>query len=135
MKTIFRLLVFVLLVAGWGLAALSVHVVRTPEQVPVTLVTKERLGIRDTYVDTTKWTLDDVSKHPGVVEQLVRSGKVESIKHVAPKDSGDLISQITDALQRAPREVGDSTTTQPVSTATTTKMSLGKQQTASRQKH
>ena len=41
MKTIFRLLVFVLLVAGWGLAALSVHVVRTPEQVPVTLVTKE----------------------------------------------------------------------------------------------
>jgi hypothetical protein len=134
MKTIFRLLVFVLLVAGWGLAALSVHVVRTPEQVPVTLVTKERLGIRDTYVDTTKWTLDDVSKHPGVVEQLVRSGKVESIKHVAKQEAGDLISQITDALQRAPRDVGDSSATQPVSTATT-KMSSGKQQTASRQRH
>jgi hypothetical protein len=110
MKGIFRLLVFLLLVGGWGLAALSLHVVRTPGQIPITLVTKHRLGIFDTWVDTTKWTLADVSKHPAVVEQLVRSGKIEAIRHVAQPNGGDLMSQITDALMRAPRE---SQTTQP----------------------
>ena len=111
MKTTFRFLVFLLLVAGWGLAALSLHVVRTPEQVPITLVPKQRLGVNDTYVDTTKWTIEDVPRHPAVVEQLVRTGKATSIKHVADPDEGDWMTQITDALQRAPR---DSETTQPV---------------------
>jgi hypothetical protein len=128
MKTIFRLLVFVLLVAGWGLAALSVHVVRTPEQVPVTLVTKQRLGIRDTYVDTTKWTLDDVSKHPGVVSQLINSQKVDALKHLAQPNESDVASQISDALQRAPREE-QTNTTQPATT------SPAKPMTASRHGH
>jgi hypothetical protein len=128
MKTIFRLLVFVLLVAGWGLAALSVHVVRTPEHVPVTLVTKQRLGIRDTYVDTTKWTLDDVSKHPGVVAQLINSQKVDALKHLAQPNGSDVASQISDALQRAPREE-QTNTTQPATT------SPAKPMTASRHGH
>lgn len=111
MKGIFRFLVVMLILSGWGLAALSLHVVRTPDQVPITLVPKQRLGVNDTWVDTTKWTIDDVSRHPAVVEQLIRSEKVEAIKHVAVKDGGDLMSQITDALQRAPRD--NSQTTQP----------------------
>ncbi len=38
MKTIFRLIVCLLLIVGWGLAALSLHVVRTPDSIPITLV-------------------------------------------------------------------------------------------------
>lgn len=110
MKGIFRTLLLMLLLGGWGLAALSLHVVRTPGQIPITLVTKQRLGVFDTWVDTTRWTMEDVSKHPAVVEQLVRSGKIESIRHIARPDGGDFMSQITDALMRAPRETQ---TTQP----------------------
>ena len=48
-KTLFRLIVLVLLLGGWGLAALSLHVVRTPQT--LTIVPKNRLGIVDTVVD------------------------------------------------------------------------------------
>ncbi|HEY1629467.1 MAG TPA: hypothetical protein VGF52_06390, partial [Tepidisphaeraceae bacterium] len=64
MKTIFRMIFCSLLLAGWGLAALSLHVVRTADQIPITLVPKDQLGITDTYVDTRNWTMDDVAQHP-----------------------------------------------------------------------
>src|SRR5688500_14977088 len=104
MKTLFRFFVLVLLIGGWGLAALSVHVVRTPGEIPVTVVTKDRLGIRDIYVDTTKWTMDDVPKHPAVVERLIESGKAETLKHVVDPDGGDVAAQLADALGRDPED-------------------------------
>ena len=52
MKSIIRLFVCLLLIVGWGLAALSLHVIRTPGEIPISLVTKDRFGITDTYVDT-----------------------------------------------------------------------------------
>lgn len=109
MKSIFRLFVCLLLVVGWGLAALSLHVVRTPDDIP-TLVPKEKLDYRDTYVDTTKWTIDDVGKHPAVVTRLIRAGKADAIKHVVPDKNADVSSQLGDALQRAERK-------QPTTTA------------------
>jgi hypothetical protein len=110
MKSIFRLFVCLLLVVGWGLAALSLHVVRTPDEVP-TLVPKEKLDYRDTYVDTTKWTIDDVAKHPAVVTRLIRAGKADAIKHVVPDKNGDVPSQLGDALQRAERNKSTQPTT------------------------
>ena len=80
-KTLFRLIVLVLLLAGWGLAALSLHVVRTPET--LTIVPKNRLGITDTVVDTRNWTLDDAVNHPDVVARLLDLDKTSLIAHLA----------------------------------------------------
>lgn len=104
MKTMFRFVVLLLLLAGWSLAALSLHVVRTPGEIPVTIVTKDKLGVQDIYVDTTKWTMDDVPKHPDVVERLLESGKADALKHVVDPDGGDVAQQLADALGRGADE-------------------------------
>jgi hypothetical protein len=116
MKAIFRLFVCLLLLVGWGLAALSLHVIRTPGDIPISLVPKENFSLRDTYVDTTQWTIDDVSQHPALVSKLLRVGKSDLIKHVVTDKTADVPSQLGDALQRAERgEKGQST--QPTTTA------------------
>ena len=101
MKAIFRLFVLILLVAGWGLAALSLHVIRTKEQIPITLITKDKFGLTDTWVDTTTWTMQDVAKHPIVVERLIRSHKTDVLKHVVDPKQGDIEQQLGDAPERA----------------------------------
>jgi hypothetical protein len=101
MKSIFRLFVLVLLVVGWGLAALSLHVIRTPDEVPITLVPKDQFGIKDTYVDTRKWTLDDAAEHPQLVAKLIESGKANVLKHlVTDPKAGDVAAQLNEAIQR-----------------------------------
>lgn len=80
MKTLFRLVVVVLLLLGWSLALSAVHVVRGPEA--LTIIPKHRLGIGDTYVDTRSWTLEDVSKHPSVVGRLIELDKAEVLSHI-----------------------------------------------------
>jgi hypothetical protein len=104
MKTLFRAVVLLLLVVGWGLAALSLHVVRTPGEIPVTIVTKEKLSVNDIYVDTTTWTMDDVPRHSDVVERLLASGKADALKHVVDPHGGDVAQQLGDALGRAADE-------------------------------
>ena len=104
MKTMFRFVVLLLLLVGWGLAALSLHVVRTPGELPVTIVTKDKLGVNDIYVDTTRWTMDDVPKHPDVVERLLASGKADALKHVVDPHGGDVAQQLGDALGRGADE-------------------------------
>jgi hypothetical protein len=113
MKNIFRFFVCLLLLVGWGLAALSLHVIRTPGDMPIRLVPKERFDYRDTYVDTTKWTIDDVTQHPALVSKLLRVGKGDLLKHVVPDKNADVPSQLGDALQRGERNK----TTQPTTTA------------------
>src|SRR3982750_1719179 len=65
-----KLIKFVFVVAlvfgGWALAAASLHVVRAPGTmafgyVPlkVQLITKNAITFRETYVDTTKWSVVD----------------------------------------------------------------------------
>src|SRR5262245_30357429 len=104
MKTVFRLIVCLLLFVGWGLAALSLHVIRTPADIPITLVPKESFGVRDTYVDTTMWSLDNVRDHPALVSKLVRTGKADVLKHLIADKNADVSSQLSDALQRGERE-------------------------------
>src|SRR4051794_17002046 len=97
MKTLFRLIVLVLLLVGWGLAALSLYVVRTPEKIGI--VTKSRLDWRDTYVDTRTWTLEDAANHPFLVERLIKGGKTDLLAHVErPQDGRDLQTALNDAL-------------------------------------
>src|SRR6187455_338427 len=114
MKSLIRLIVCLLLIVGWGLAALSIHVIRTSDDIPITLVTKDRLGLTDTYVDTRSWSLDDAAHHPELVEKLLRVHKEDVLKHVATDARADLVVQLSDALQRAARkENAGSKTTRP----------------------
>jgi hypothetical protein len=121
MKTIIRLIVCLLLVIGWGLAALSLHVVRTADTIPITLVTKERFGITDTYVDTREWTLNDAAQHPLLVQKLVNVGKADLLKHVVENtgrgsttattlSSDDLARVLIDALRTAQGDSRDRAT-------------------------
>jgi len=101
MKAMFRLIVTLLLFAGWGLAASALHVVWTGEK-PI-VIPKDRLGVRDTYVCTKAWTANDVAAHPIVVKRLIATGKTDVLAH-AFKSSGeqDLVAQIEDALAKGP---------------------------------
>ena len=70
-EKVFKLCKFVFMVAfifgGWTLAAASLHVVHAPgsmlwNKVPynVRVVPKSNLNFKDTFVDTTKWTVADL---------------------------------------------------------------------------
>jgi len=91
MKTLFRLIVFVLLIGGWGLAASALHVVRTTGtgSREFIVVPKNRIGFADTYVDARAWTLDDVSNHPGVVRRLIETEKYTAIASAADDGAGE----------------------------------------------
>ena len=101
MKAMFRLIVTLLLLIGWGLAASAVHVVWTGNA-PV-VVPKARLGVSETYVDVSKWTPEDVSNHPLVVKRLVATDNADSLAHVfEAENEEDLLDEIADALKRGP---------------------------------
>ncbi|MGH7214914.1 MAG: hypothetical protein ACREIT_09140 [Tepidisphaeraceae bacterium] len=78
MKTIWRLIIFALLVGGWAVVALSLHVVWTGQNVIV--VPKSRLGVRDTYVDVRQWTQSDATAHPDLMQRLEESGKADLVR-------------------------------------------------------
>jgi hypothetical protein len=102
MKTTFRLIVAILLLAGWGLAASAMHVIRTAGA-PI-IIPKDRLAIRDTYVDVRNWTLDDVTQHPSVCRRLIATGKVDALAGAVKSSSGagDLVAQLNAAISNAP---------------------------------
>jgi len=101
MKAMFRLIVTLLLLIGWGLAAGALHVVWTGNA--VVLVPKQRFGGTDTYVDASKWTKDDVSNHPVVVKRLVATDNADSLAHIfKAKNEDDLIDEISGCLKRGP---------------------------------
>jgi hypothetical protein len=88
-KNAFRLVFLVLLLGGWGLSALSLHVIRTPEKFIV--IPKEHLGIADTYVDARKWTMADLADHPDLVKRLLETDKADAFKYLTGNDaSGQL---------------------------------------------
>jgi hypothetical protein len=113
MKTLFRLIVFVLLVAGWGLAATALHVVRTTGTASreFIVVPKNRIGIEDTYVDTRAWTLDDVSNHAGVVRRLIETEKYTAIANATgATDPAEVQQKLSDAVMRGPQPKVEATT-------------------------
>jgi len=102
MKTLFRFAFLVLLVTGWGLAAMSVHVLRTPDR--ISFIPKEEMSPFDSYVDTRMWTLDDAADHPAVVAKLVRANRQTLLSHVVdPASRRDLRVQLIEAVERGPR--------------------------------
>ena len=100
MKNIFRLLVVVLLLGGWSLAALSLHVIVAPGSPGrVIFVPKNQLGIKETYVDTRHWTVGDVAQHPQVVQRLLATGKTDALAHLA-NPGEDLVAILNDAVEK-----------------------------------
>src|SRR5947207_9775245 len=98
MKKILRVLTVVLLVGGWSLAALALHVVVAPgSPARVIVVPKNQLGIRQTYVDTRNWTLGDVSNHPELTRRLLETGKVGALAQ-AVKPGDDVNAVLHEAI-------------------------------------
>lgn len=60
---------FVGMVAGWGLSAASLYVVRSAHGVAV--LTKNSLSFTDTYADIRQWKADDLPQHRDLVQRLI----------------------------------------------------------------
>lgn len=85
LKTLKTLLILILL-AGWGLAGSALHVVRWPgAEVWIGIVPKDRLGVKDTYVDVRAWTAQDLHDHPDLVKRLMAAGKSHWLTHIVPE--------------------------------------------------
>ena len=111
MKVFLRIVVAALLLAGWGLFASAVHVVRGPDRVAV--IPKDRLGLADTFVDVRGWTLDDVRAHPSVAARLVATGKASMLTGLdgdtPPGEAvaGDVARRVSDAVAEGRRRAED----------------------------
>lgn len=105
MKTIFRLLVVAILLGGWAIAALALHVVRARGDA-IVIIPKQRIHWRDTYVDAREWTLDDVANHPSLVQRIVQSGNAEHFGYILGDGnhgtSQDVAAALEDAVKNAP---------------------------------
>jgi hypothetical protein len=101
-RSLFRLVFVTLLLSGWGLAALSLHVVRTPSQIG--LIPKQRLGFTDTYVDARSWTLDDLSSHPALVRRVLEAHLSNLFAYLADPRGGPVADQLAAVIQNAPRQ-------------------------------
>src|ERR1700722_15997699 len=99
-RSLFRLVYMTLLLTGWGLAALSLHVVRTPDKIG--LIPKERLGMTDTYVDARTWTLSDLPSHAVLVQRVLEANKAELFRYLVDPARGDVATQLSNAIQQAP---------------------------------
>ena len=107
-KFLFRFLVLVLLIGGWAVAASALHIVWSGDKLRV--LSKDRLGVRDTYVNTSQWTADDVAGHPIIVKRLIATGKADLLsKNLESKSGDELVKAIEETIDRGP-------TTQPAPT-------------------
>jgi hypothetical protein len=101
-KLLFRLTLLSVLLSGWGMAALSLHVVRTPDRIG--LIPKQRLGITDTYVDARKWTLSDLPAHAQLVQRVLQANKAELFGYLTDPNHGDAADQLNAAIRGAPTQ-------------------------------
>lgn len=93
LSTLKTILVLILL-AGWALAGLSLHVVRLTEgTVPIGVIPKNRLGITDTYVDVRTWSATDLPAHADFVKRVIATDKAHWLKHIAKPE------ELTGALE------------------------------------
>lgn len=102
-RTLFRLTLWSFFLGGWALAALSMHVVRTPSKVG--LIPKDHLGFTDTFVDARTWTIADLPAHPDLVKRVLEADRAELFGYLTDPNRGDAASQIAQVMeQNAPRQ-------------------------------
>ena len=105
LKLAFRLIMLAVLVAGWGLAALALHVVVVPAEsgdgTDVIVIPKNRLGVADTYVDTRAWTAEDARRHEALTARLVEAGKSDRLSHLLTAGVRDRLENLRNLQQAA----------------------------------
>lgn len=95
------------MVSGWIVAALCLHVVRTPdprnpEKSVLVVIPKDRLRLSETYVDARQWTMSDVPAHRGLVMRMIYADKAGQLQFLAdPNNREDIEAQLTDVLANA----------------------------------
>jgi hypothetical protein len=101
MKSMFRLFVTLMLLGGWALAASALHVVWTGSK--AVIIPKNRIAVRETYVNAATWSADDVAAHPTLAKRLVDTGHTEVLA-AAFKDvsATDLPAKIDEAIAHGP---------------------------------
>jgi hypothetical protein len=91
MRWFFRLILLLLLVGGWTLAASAVHVVRSRDansgKDRWILVPKSRLSFTDTYADVRNWSPSDAAAHRPLVRRLIDAEKATALAHLVPPES------------------------------------------------
>jgi hypothetical protein len=103
-KTLIRMLCLGIMLSGWLMAGLCLHVVRVPNprdamQSQWLILPKFRLGIYDTYVDARQWKMADAAEHPELISRVLESGDCDKFKFLAdPKSSQSIQAQLTAAL-------------------------------------
>ena len=108
MKSIIRLIVLVLMLSGWAVAALSLYVVRVPDpdnpkQSKLIVVPKNELGINDTYLDARAWKMQEAASHRLLILRIIYAGKADEMKFLGdPSSKKDMETQLYDALSAAP---------------------------------
>ena len=119
MKAVIRFVCIVLMVSGWAVAALCLHVVRTPDpndpkESKLVVIPKQRLGVKDTYVDARNWTMADVPDHGSLVLEMIGAQKADELKFLADPTSKQSVEvQLVDALTAAERSGPSATTRIP----------------------
>src|ERR1051325_965703 len=118
MKKLFKLLVVLVLLCGWVLASRTLYFVRAPGKlfgIPKTewagkfaLITKDCMGWRDTYADTSHWTPTDLTNHAALVQRIKESGHKDLISHLT--EEGLARAEKTSVTQVAPVEQKHDTT-------------------------
>ncbi len=117
MKSIIRFLSVMLILGGWGLAALALHVVRTPDpsnpqESKLVVIPKNELDWKETYVDARNWTMADVSDHRMLMLRVLYTDKANEFKFLAdPKSKDDIATQLTDVLSNPKATTERSATT------------------------
>jgi hypothetical protein len=117
MKSILRFICLVLMVSGWVVAALCLHVIRTPDpqnpkQSKLVVIPKQRLGIQDTYVDARNWTMVDVPDHGPLVLEMIGAQKADELKFLADPTSKQSVEiQLVDVLTTAQKSSPSAATT------------------------
>lgn len=101
MLNVLRLGVTVVLLVGWALAGLSLHVVRTHGGVQ--LLTKNRLAIDDTYVDVRQWSREDEEKHAVLFARLEQLDKTELLSKPPATADESPIKTVEREVKRAGR--------------------------------
>src|SRR5271154_6553400 len=92
------------MLGGWIVAALCVHVIRTPDpsdpkQSKLVVLPKDRIGVTDTYIDARPWTMADVPNHARLVLRMLDAGMADQLNYLGdPKSKESVEAQITHLL-------------------------------------
>ncbi|GEM_PF-7017256 len=107
MKWFIRILLAIVLIGGWVVAARCVHVIHSIDaatgQNRFGLLPKARWRFDDTYVDVRPWKAGDLAAHAELVKHIARSGKADLLRHIPPKDfTGDLSAWLIETTTHPP---------------------------------